>query len=144
MESRFSALFPMLIKQKLKDSGSGHQKLQQACTTASRAEQETFLSRSLSTLDRLKMIYALAKSEIRTGQDINSYLPALNERVSAVCERPITAENGLFLEDRDLFPCCLFVSVAVTHKQPAIARDLFQNLLTRAQIYLQNKADNFL
>jgi hypothetical protein len=27
MESRFAALLPMLIKQKLKDSGSGHQKL---------------------------------------------------------------------------------------------------------------------
>jgi len=39
------------------------------------------LSRSLSTLDRLKMIYALAKSEIRTGGDINSFMPALNERV---------------------------------------------------------------
>jgi hypothetical protein len=43
------------------------------------------LSRSLSTQDRLKMIYALAKSEVKTI-NTNNYLDALNERVSSVCE----------------------------------------------------------
>jgi len=95
MEARFAVLFPMLVKQKHKDSGIGQKNLVRAASVASAQEINNFLSLSLSTLDRLKMIYSLAKSEVRTITIEAAYLQALNERVSSVCE----TENHFFTDE---------------------------------------------
>jgi hypothetical protein len=112
-EARFAILFPMLVKQKHKDSGIGQKNLVKAASVASAQEINNFLSLSLSTLDRLKMIYSLAKSEIRTISVESSYIQSLMERVNSVLE-----SNNEFFSDEELFPICLLISVSIQINEP--------------------------
>jgi len=63
--TRFDALYPLLVKQKVKDSGIVQTSaFMSASNTASRETQRAQLANQLTTQDRLKLVNTLSKSEV--------------------------------------------------------------------------------
>ena len=64
---RFDALYPMLVRQRLKDIGAGtSQDFISASNQVFRDRDGTQLAGTLTMLEKIKMISTLAKSEVAT------------------------------------------------------------------------------
>lgn len=123
--ARFDALYPRLVKQKVKESGIGGRlsNIMQATNKASKNSQTEVLAKCLSTEQRLQLINTLAKSE---SVDTPTF-ELLTTKIESLCLSPDKQ-----FPDKDLYLFCLFVQAAINLGRHSDVTTLLANLMVRA------------
>lgn len=127
LQSRFEALYPRLLKQKVKESGANGQ-MMTSVNSASRQIQQALIAKSISLTQRLAVIHTIAKSEVETCD------PALFSAIRSTLD---TTLGKAAFEDADYFLLCLHNLAALRMGDQAAAVHVVVSLIRHTKQFVE-------